>query len=184
MSLYLADENSATMLVNASISHTVGVPYHQHTYGNSKGSKDSESLDVQLYLEGHGPLLSNSSAIEVGRLTEVMIDLSNIPARLKEYQLTAIAKDRSGNSFYANTTLTKLPLRSDNGTTTKVDNLYGGLAVRKTASTEWHSIFPYTYYGMLPYPGVVKRTTDRRSPMEPLLVRKPLNSRRVLRHGL
>lgn len=146
MSLYLEDEDVGSLLVNASISEFVGVPYHAASI-NHKGGESSQNLSVQLLLDGSKALLNESVPVKMGTVMEIPISFSALPARLGPYNITAVASDSRNTTFHASTQIWRLPLRQDNGTATRIDNKYGSTAVRKAAENVWKPIFPYTYYG-------------------------------------
>lgn len=146
MSLYLEDEDVGSLLVNASISEFVGVPYHAASI-NSEATNGSQTLSVQVFLDGSKPLLNASVPVKMGTVMEVPISFSALPARLEPYNITAVASDSQNATFDASTQISRLPLRQDHGIATRIDNRYGSTAVRKAAEKEWKPIFPYTYYG-------------------------------------
>lgn len=146
MSLYLEDENVGSVLVNASISEYVGVPYYAAST-DPEGANGTQPLSVQFFLDGSKPLLNGSVPVKMGAVMEIPINFSGLAARLEPYNITAVASDFQNATYDASMQISRLPLRQDNGTATRIDNRYGSTAVRKAAEGEWKPIFPYTYYG-------------------------------------
>jgi hypothetical protein len=75
--------------------------------------------------------------------------LSGLTARLEPYELVITGASGDGAQFYTATTqLYYIPARTDGGSVTKIDNLYGGLLVQDylSNSTAWTPLFPYTFY--------------------------------------
>ncbi|EKG10780.1 Glycoside hydrolase subgroup catalytic core [Macrophomina phaseolina MS6] len=146
MNLYLDGEESGSLLVDASISDLVGQPFTSST--GSSSAVEGTDLLVDIFLDGKSSLLAERTTVSIGDSAEIVFDLSGFSARLEPYNITAIATLAQDNSttFTANTQFSKLPLRTDNGTVTRLDNLYGGLSVRRADSTTFQPIFPYTYY--------------------------------------
>lgn len=146
MNLYLDGEETGSFLVDASISDLVGQPFPSANASSSTG--EGSNLFVDILLDGNSSALASKASVTIGDSAEISFDISAFAARLEPYNVTAIATLGQDNSttFTASTQFSKLPLRTDNGTVTRLDNLYGGLSVRKAASTAWDPIFPYTYY--------------------------------------
>ena len=144
MSLYLEDDAYGSFVVDASMSDYVGSKLE--LTGEKAGSYADHKLDITYLLEGQ-PLKFNSSAAQIGQKTEHHFDLSQLDISTTEHNITAVATLSGSNStFYAWTTLLRLPLRTDNGSATRLDHMYGGLAVRRGEDTAWKPIFSYTYY--------------------------------------
>ncbi|EME81255.1 uncharacterized protein MYCFIDRAFT_140370, partial [Pseudocercospora fijiensis CIRAD86] len=145
MSIYLDDEKHGSFLVNASISHLVGTAIKSSSQSTYNDVPLKLSIDIMLggkSLLGYGP-----TSIPLGSIAEVDFDLSSISAKHEPYNVTVEAVSESNQTFTASTQLIVLPIRSDNGTAVRIDNLVGGLAVRNASSKEFKPFFPYTYYG-------------------------------------
>ena len=140
-SIYLEDEKTASVLINASISYLVGAAFTP----DATGPVDETSLAFTLSLNGKS-LSTNTPGIKIGELLEVPIDITSIAAQLEPHNLTIAAGYYDNLPYTASSELLKLPLPSDETTSTRIDNLYGGLSYRRAKSTEWMPIFPYTYY--------------------------------------
>ena len=151
MSLYTADETEASFIVDAKISYTNGQPYYNTTYDEGAGHSvpfsrlfiDIAVADMGLDLVSHANVSINSTS------NELQFSLNKIPARMEPYTITLTGASQDGDQSYnAETQLWILPSRSDGGSVTKVDSLYGGLLAQDilTDSTAWTPLFPYSYY--------------------------------------
>jgi hypothetical protein len=144
MSIYLEDDVYGSFVVDASMSDYVGSKLE--LTGRNAGSYAGHKLNITYFVEGR-PLRVNSSAAHIGQETEHHFDLSQLDISTATYNVTAVASLKESNStFYASTSLLRLPLRTDNGSATRLDHIYGGLAVRRGEETAWKPIFTYTYY--------------------------------------
>ncbi|KAI4727604.1 hypothetical protein E4T49_04702 [Aureobasidium sp. EXF-10728] len=144
MNLYLEDDTTSTFIVDAPISWYVGsaLPSSNTSVLSSHGSKIT--LEIKA---GNTSLCLNKTSISLGSSdNEIPFDLSSLTATSNNITVIGTLEGHENETFTATTQVTKLPLRSDNGTVTRLDNLYGGLSVRKAQSKEWTSLFPYTYY--------------------------------------
>ncbi|KKY15758.1 putative glycoside hydrolase subgroup catalytic core [Phaeomoniella chlamydospora] len=147
MTLYLDTDTEGSFLVDAGISYLVGQPY---TAAHLSYGQKNKSTKLKLEITSNGEKLSlNDSLIEVDTVdNEIIIDLALFPPASEPYNISVSASPVHGNGtvFTATTELLRLPSRDDGGSVTRLDNLYGGLSVRKGNETEWSLIFPYTYY--------------------------------------
>lgn len=146
-SIYLEDERSGGVIINASISYLVGVafvPDGGDTTTTTMMTAD-DGLNFTLLLNGNEHL---KDFITLGKPAEFDLDLSGIPAQLQAYNLTIVATHHlhSEESYTASTEFFKLPTPSGEGSAARIDNLLGGLSARRAHSTDWIPIFPYTYY--------------------------------------
>lgn len=149
MTLYLDSDLDGSFLVDASISDLVGEPYYGAGNSSYHGKTD---LDLQITINNSTRLLLNSTSVKVGTVdNEIGFSLSQLPASLEPYNITVRGSLRydKGVSYRATTEVLRLPHKADGGSTTRLDNLYGGLSVLKRNETEWSLIFPYTYYGKI-----------------------------------
>lgn len=91
----------------------------------------------------HGTVKGNST----GSLFD--FDLSGFKPSLVPYNISLVAMGPDTHAFTASTQIWRLPSRTDGGSITKVDSLYGGLLLMSTATSDdraWTPIFPYSYY--------------------------------------
>lgn len=119
---------------------------------------DIMTTETGVDLVSHANVTINTTA------NEFVFSLASFTPRLEPYEIVVTGAAGDGAQFYTATTdLYYLPKRTDGGSVTKVDNLYGGLLVQDylTNSTEWTSIFPYTYY--VSWDGWLELSTDSKS---------------------
>ncbi|TID17375.1 putative glycoside hydrolase subgroup catalytic core [Venturia nashicola] len=146
MNIYLESDTQGSFLVDASISNLVG---QQYPAANSTGSYKSAKLSLEILINGSSIKFPNQTSISVDTVkNEIVFSLGQFPATLKPYNVTIYGTlpHSNGTVFTASTKLYKLPDRTDGGSVTRLDNLYGGLSVRKGVETKWSLIFPFTYY--------------------------------------
>ncbi|KAE9976952.1 hypothetical protein EG328_002345, partial [Venturia inaequalis] len=146
MNIYLESDVQGSFLVDASISYLVG---QQFPAANSSSSYKSAELLVEILVNGDSIKPGNRTSIGIDTArNEILFSLESFPATLVPYNVTATGTLSSSNHtvFTATTKLYKLPSRTDGGSVTRLDNLYGGLSVRKGVETDWSLIFPFTYY--------------------------------------
>ncbi|CAD0110957.1 unnamed protein product [Aureobasidium uvarum] len=144
MNLYLEDDTTSSFVVDAPVSWYVGqaLPNSNTSMFPNHGSEIT--LEIKA---GNTSLCLNKTSIRLGSSdNEIPFDLSSLTAASNNITILGSLEGHKNETFTATTQVAKLPLRSDNGTVTRLDNLYGGLSVRKGQSKEWTSLFPYTYY--------------------------------------
>ncbi|KAI9738376.1 MAG: hypothetical protein M1834_008879 [Cirrosporium novae-zelandiae] len=151
MNLYTSDDNFASFIIDASISYTNGDPYYSTIYDKeNKVTKAFTKLFIDISVADTGlDLVSNVNVTVNTTANEFQFSLANLPAQYEPYNITVIGASQDGNqSYIAETQLYRLPTRSDGGSITKIDSLYGGLMVQDytTNSTEWSYLLPYSYY--------------------------------------
>ena len=80
--------------------------------------------------------------------TLLEFDLSKFAARSEPYNISIFAKPPQGPVYVASTQIVRLPSRTDGGSVTKIDSLYGGLLVKAASEFNgaWTPLFPYSYY--------------------------------------
>ncbi|THY27280.1 hypothetical protein D6D01_04170 [Aureobasidium pullulans] len=145
MNLYLEDDTNSSFIVDAPVSWYVG---HAMPGDDTSTSRHGSKIVLNI-MTGNRSLQLNQTSIKLGSTkNEIPFDLSSFPAGSEPHNITVTGtlEGHKNVTFTATTQLNKLPLRSDNGTATRLDNLYGGLSVRKGQAKEWTSLFPYTYY--------------------------------------
>jgi hypothetical protein len=145
MNIYLDDDKIAAFLVNASISHLVGTPI-ESSGQTGGGQAQPKQLAVEIQLDGKAIGSKEPYSVVVGTPAELPVDISTISAKKEPYTVTIIATSETNQTFSTTTELIKLPLRTDNGTAVRIDNLYGGLGLRKASDSSWQPFYPYTYY--------------------------------------
>lgn len=147
MSIYLESDSQGSLLVDATVSYLTGEPL-PITY--SSFNDEQARLSLNISCDGV-PLISKSESISMGsRDNEIPIIFETLSPRLKPYNITAVGILSHGDHetiFEASTELYRLPQRTDGGSATRLDHLYGSLGIIKKNQTDWKPIFPYTYYG-------------------------------------
>lgn len=147
MSIYVESDSQGSLLVDATVSYLNGEPL-PITYS----SFDDEQASLSLNISCDGvPLVSKLESISVDSSNnEIPISFATLGPRLTPYNITVVGIMSHGDHntvFEASTNLYRLPQRTDGGSATRLDHLYGGLGVIKKNQTDWKPIFPYTYYG-------------------------------------
>ncbi|KAI4740578.1 hypothetical protein E4T50_08982 [Aureobasidium sp. EXF-12298] len=146
MNLYLEDDTISSFIVGAEVNWYRGHALPDNNSSMLSGHGSEITLEIKA---GNKSFCLNKTSINLGSTdNEIPFDLSSFAVSDEPYNITVTGtlEGHKNETFTATTQLTKLPLRSDNGTVTRLDNLYGGLSVRKGQSTQWTSLFPYTYY--------------------------------------
>ncbi|KAJ5246196.1 hypothetical protein N7468_001179 [Penicillium chermesinum] len=140
MSLYTAAESKASLIIDADISYIRGDPLYVTGSHNAQDLQLEISIaDADLQLQRSVPINSSSNEIE--------FSLRHLSPRLEPYLVTLKATRGDARTVYSATTqLHHLPSRTDGGSTTKLDSLFGGLLVQNSDSSTWRPLFPYSYY--------------------------------------
>ncbi|KAL9089464.1 MAG: hypothetical protein Q9165_005785 [Trypethelium subeluteriae] len=154
MNLYTADDQTGSFIVDAAISNIHGAPYYNTTGSlQNDGSVSSESFSTLYFdisdADSGNTLVSGANVTVNSTGSEFSFSLSNLTARTNPYNIVLYGASQDGNQTYTATTqLHRLPSRTDGGSVTKLDYLYGGLMVQNylANSTTWSPIFPYSYY--------------------------------------
>ncbi|KAJ5945797.1 hypothetical protein N7454_002636 [Penicillium verhagenii] len=144
MSLYTASDEKGSFIIDAGISYINGDPLGSAAATAEHGS---EHLKIEISVEGSQWSVHNTVSIGSSS-TEVNFSLLDLPPRFEAYNVTLKATlPGSHQSYTATTSLYHLPTRTDGGSITKVDSLYGGLSVQsQTDSSTWTPLLPYSYY--------------------------------------
>ncbi len=105
-------------------------------------------IDVSV-VESGLDLISGQNVTVNTTNNELGVSLSGLTARFEPYEIVITGASGDGaQSYTAITQLYYIPARTDGGSVTKIDNLYGGLLVQDylSNSTVWTPLFPYTFY--------------------------------------
>lgn len=105
-------------------------------------------IDVSV-IESGLDLISGQNITIDSTSNELGFTLVGLTPRTKPYKVVITGAPGDGAQFYTATTeLFYLPDRTDGGSVTKIDDLYGGLLVQDylQASKPWTQLFPYTFY--------------------------------------
>ncbi|KAK0127287.1 hypothetical protein ONS96_006837 [Cadophora gregata f. sp. sojae] len=144
-SIFLESDESGSLIVDASISHTFGQAYNNVTYDPpNTPSGPFIKLDYEIFNEESGSLLvANSVPINTtGNIVE--FSFSSLKPRLQPWSISIHASSPDGLQKYsASTEIYVLPSRTY-GSAVKIDNLFGGLYVQNAANDwkGWYGIFP------------------------------------------
>lgn len=150
MSLYFAGEEFGSFIVDAAISFMNGKPYVNASLNMKVNiTNPFDKLFIDISLASGMDLVSSRNVTVNTTSNEIGFSLSGLTPRFEPYQVVMTGASGDATQFFTATTdFYYLPERSDGGSVTKIDNLYGGLVVQDylTNSTEWLPIFPYTFY--------------------------------------
>ncbi|KAI9668027.1 MAG: hypothetical protein M1821_000847 [Bathelium mastoideum] len=154
MNIYTADDQSGSFIVDASISNIHGNSYYNTSDSVQWNGNVSSGPFTTLYIDitdadTGSPLVSGANVTVNSTGNEFQFSLANFTARTTPYNIVLEGASEDGNQTYTATAqLYKLPSRTDGGSVTKIDHLYGGLMVQNylTNSTSWSPLFPYSYY--------------------------------------
>jgi len=150
-SIYDSSESTGQFVVDASLSYIHGAPYTNSTPSDS-GSNDTApfgTLGFDIRVESTDMLLvSNSVAINT---TDNLFDfdLSRLKPRLAPYHIVlygAPMHSTASESYTATADLYYLPAKS-NGSSVKIDNLYGGMLVANNETDyAFEPLLPFGFY--------------------------------------
>ncbi|TVY68954.1 hypothetical protein LSUE1_G006159 [Lachnellula suecica] len=149
--LYLANETYGSFIVDAPLSYMNGASFVNSTFNKQDNITSPFTelfIDIEVVESGIDLLSSRNVTINTTS-NEFKFSLSRLSPRFEPYEVVITGAAIDGAQFYTATTqLYYLPARTDGGSVTKVDNLYGGLLVQDylNNSTAWTPIFPYTFY--------------------------------------
>jgi hypothetical protein len=164
MNIYLTNETYASFLVDASISYMNGAPFVNSTFNKQDNITSSFTklfIDVEVVESGLDLLSSRNVTVNTTN-NEFVFSLSRLTPRFEPYEVVITGAPSDGAQFFTATTqLYYLPARTDGGSVTKVDNLYGSLLVQDYLknSTAWAPLFPYTFY--VSWDGWLELSIDR-----------------------
>lgn len=140
MNLYVPGDDNGSFIVDTEISYIRGDPLDRPS------GHESKDLHVDISIEVTSLHLRRIVAVNSSS-TEINFPLQNLAPRFKPYQVTLKATHSNDHIVYTATTeLYYLPERTDGGSVTKLDSLYGGLMVQKKDSSAWSLLLPYSYY--------------------------------------
>ena len=140
------------------LSYYHGQPYGSAPLAQNKGaslelfSNLTESNELSLYVtrtdNTHG-LVPPSTVKLNSNGTLFDFNLIEFEPRVEPYEISLMARASDGSSYMASTQILRLPSRTDGGSVTKIDSLYGGLLVKAPSTSvqdAWKPVFPYSYY--------------------------------------
>lgn len=148
MSLYTPPDVSGSFIVDSYFSKPNG---NETAFDQAKENKD-DNIKLEIIVEEAS--LHLQSSLGAGITTqEVPFSLRDFVPRFRSYSVTLTVTHNSSTRqvYNATTQLFYLPGRTDGGSITKVDSLYGGLLVQNymNGSTAWSSLLPYSYFTTL-----------------------------------
>ncbi|OMP84408.1 hypothetical protein BK809_0000189 [Diplodia seriata] len=151
MNLYTEDDQFASFIVDAALSHTNGAPFYNSTFDKSTNATAPFShLYIDISVTANGLALVSSANVSINSTgNEFSFALGGLAARYDAYNITLVGASRDGNqSYLATTTLHKLPARTDGGSVAKLDKLYGGIYTQDylANSSAWTALLPYSFY--------------------------------------
>jgi hypothetical protein len=149
MNIYLDDESSGSLIVDAALTRNVGKPYCS-TSADGFISSDEAKFQFSVTRLDTGATVASNQLIPVNTTgNEIPLSLDSFPPRFQPYDIMIkTSSPHCDLTFEAKTQITRLPRPTDDGSVVKVDHLYGGLLTRVTSATTptWTPIFPYSYY--------------------------------------
>lgn len=143
MSLYTSGDKQGSFIVDADISYIRG-----ESLGYTEGEHGSQDLEVEILIDETHLKLKHIITVD-STPTELDFPLHALAPRFQPYKVTLKATRSNGDHVYAATTqIYRLPERTDGGSVTKVDSLYGGLLVQNktSGSSTWSPLLPYSFY--------------------------------------
>lgn len=151
MNLYTPDDQFGSFIVDAGLSYTNGKLYYDRIYDqNNNVNKPFNTLYIDIAVADTGLDFVSGASVPVNSTSnEIVFSLEDIQPRFDPYDITITGVSQDGNqSYVAETKLYRLPARTDGGSITKLDSLYGGLLVQDYTenSSEWTPLLPYSFY--------------------------------------
>jgi len=150
-SIYVASEDTGEFIVDAALSYINGQPWTNSTPSNAGGNgmQPFGMLEFDIRIETSDQLLvSNGVAVNTtSNLFE--FDLTKLKPRMDPYKIVLYGAPTSSyknQSYTATTELYYLPAKN-NGSSVKIDNLYGGMLVANNASDyAFEPLVPFGFY--------------------------------------
>ena len=141
------------------LSYLHGQPYNSSLRGQRKNESltllpnvaEVKSLSFYVTVSDGGLRLISQATVKVNSTgTLFKFDLSAFKPRYEPYDVSIVATGPDGQVYKASTQTLRLPSRTDGGSVTKIDSLYGALLVdnstTKSADASSTPLFPYSYY--------------------------------------
>lgn len=141
------------MIIDAELTHDVGVPFDNGRLGAYAGTTDETTLvsdrnTIHVLIEVDGRALADGPAALGSRGTEFSFPLSALPrgAQTTPYNLTCTASYSHSVVFMNSTLVHYLPPISGRGSITKMNLRTGGLLVKADGKPTYEPIIPFGYY--------------------------------------
>ena len=148
MSLYLAHDTGASVVVDAVLSHVRGEAYVNDSEDEENGFRAGLGVfSVDVKVTESGRALVSGARVPINTTeNEIEFSLQDIPARQLPYDISITATTESGTHVYRTSTkLNRLPPPNTNSSSVSIlDNLYGGMLIQ--SGKEWKPVFPFSYY--------------------------------------
>lgn len=140
---YLAEDASGSIVIdtrvtNSKIAGTTPIQSSSFEKMARSGLRVSVSVDGRTLATGR--VSPNASAHELS------FSLSPLKPRPNEFSVECVAQTDDGQTFRTNTTLLRLPNRTDGGSVTKMDFRTGAMLVKNETTRTWETLFPLGFY--------------------------------------
>lgn len=113
---------------------------------NFTAPSNKDNLAVTITRADTGRLIARTNAPVNVSDTQVTFQWGDLASSLTGYAIAVTATGSNGHTYTAQTSLQRLPSRTDGGSVVKIDNLYGGLVVQEKGSKNWTPLFPFSFY--------------------------------------
>ncbi|KAK4540455.1 hypothetical protein LTR36_009201 [Oleoguttula mirabilis] len=150
-SIYVSSEDTAEFIVDASMSYIHGAPFANSTPSATRGNPAAPFgvLEFNIRVEETEQLLV-SNRVAVNTTNNLFkFRLSALKPRMTPYSIVlrgALESAAASQAYTAATELYYLPAK-DNGSTVKIDNLYGGMLVaNNVTSYSFEPLLPFGFY--------------------------------------
>lgn len=150
-SIYVSSENTGDFIVDASLSHIHGAPFMNSTPSAAGGNQTAPfgTLDFDIRIEETDQLLVSNSLAVNSTNNLFSFNLRSLKPRMRPYSVVlygAPGQSYANQSYTATTELYYLPAKS-NGSTVKIDNLYGGMLVANNVTNNtFEPLLPFGFY--------------------------------------
>lgn len=150
-SIYVSSEDTGEFIVDAALSYINGQPWTKSTPSNAggNGTQPFGMLEFDIRVETTDQLLVSNGVMVNTTNNLFEFDLTKLEARMDPYKIILYGAPTSSyenQSYTAKTELYYLPAKN-NGSSVKIDNLYGGLLVANNASNyAFEPLVPFGFY--------------------------------------
>lgn len=142
-SIYVGNETTAQLIVDAGLSY-----YHGSVYSNAVSTKSSNETDsLHFTVTAQGIVLVSGTVLVNTTDNLFEFDLAGLEPSTSANAVILVGTTSSGGNYTAEAELFYLPDKTT-GSVVKVDRLYGSLLYRNSATGGvFKPVFPYGYYG-------------------------------------
>lgn len=137
---YLEDDSNGTIVVETLVTYS----QIANTSPISSSGSSSSSLDVSVSISGQN--VASASVPLNASAFEIPFSLSGLTPSTDAFDVQCSAQTGDGQSFSANSSLLRLPSRTDGGSVTKMDLRTGAMLVQDETTSEWETVFPIGFY--------------------------------------